>query len=376
MTDKKQIDSRASTARRNDDDLRDTGEVESAVAEGGGAHRMLIALVVVYLSFGSAVVAGKIAVASIPPLVIGGRFVLAGGLILAWLWWRGRLRREDVGRRQWIASLIVGGLLLLGGQGGSVTALRSLPAGTVALLMATVPLWVEVLGWAVFKEPLGRRELAGVCLGIAGLAVLIGPGAVAGEITPGGLLLCVGAALSWSIGLLYAKHSASLPHKALVATALQMLCGGLLLSAASAISGELARFDVGAVSWRSLVAFAYLFVVVALIGFPVYTWLQQNASPVLASTFAYVAPVVAVFLSWVVLGEEITGRTLAASGIILGSVGLMVTGGRSAAKPTHAAPCAQNLAAHSSHNSAAAARLRPGSTSDVEKAGAAAESLK
>lgn len=294
-------------------------------AKRGQSVYVLPALGVVYLGFGAGVVTGKVAIETIPPLLVGARFAFAGALILAWLWWRGDLKRAQIVRAQWMAAFFLGAGFLLGGQGGMSTALQSLSSSTVALVQASIPLFVAVIGWAALGRQLGKFEWLGTFACLAGLIMLFGPEAIMGRIDARGLLFALGGAISWAVATLY-EERANMPRNSLLAAAMWMLCGGALLGAASVATGEWGRFDAGAVTNRSLIAIAFMFVVVSLVAFPAFTWLLGTVSATLASSFLYVAPVVAIFFGWLLLGERVRWRTLAASAVIVGGVALMVTG--------------------------------------------------
>jgi drug/metabolite transporter (DMT)-like permease len=192
------------------------------------------------------------------------------------------------------------------------------------LIVATVPLWMVLLDWA---RSGGRRPTAGVAagllLGTAGLAVLVGPGVFTGHgaVDALGALVLVVSALSWAAGSVYAQHAA-IPASPLLATGMEMLAGGVLLTLAALATGG-ASVDVGAVTVRSMLALLYLIVFGSFVGFTAYIWLLKVAPPARVSTYAYVNPIVAVLLGWAVLGEPLTPRTWAAAGIIVGGVAII-----------------------------------------------------
>jgi drug/metabolite transporter (DMT)-like permease len=291
--------------------------------------QVIAAFAAVYIIWGSTYLAIRYAIESIPPFLMAGvRFVIAGGALYAWTRLRGAERPTAA---NWRAAAIVGGLLLLGGNGAVVWAEQTVPSGIASLLVATLPLWIVVLEWA---RPRGVRPsaavLVGIALGLAGLAVLVGPGLVSsdsGAVDPVGAGVLLLGSLSWAIGSLYAR-GAPLPRTGPLAMGMEMLAGGALLLVASLARGEWSAFDPGAVTTPSLIALAYLIAFGSLIGFTAYIWLLGVARPEHAATYAYVNPVVAVILGWAVAGEPITGRTIVAAAIIIGAVALIVTGGR------------------------------------------------
>lgn len=290
---------------------------------------IVAALLAVYLIWGSTYLAIRFAIETLPPFTMAGvRFLIAGGLLYAW--------RRAIGfprptLAQWRGAAMVGALMLLGGNGGVVWAQQWIESGTAALMVATVPLWMVLLDWL---RPGGRapRPLvwAGIVVGLAGIGLLYGaPGRV--EMYAAGWLVLVLASVSWAIGSLYSR-TASLPAP-LLATGMQMLAGGALLLVAGAITGELRGVDPAAFSTRSVLALGYLIVFGSLVGYSAYIWLLRVTTPALASTYAYVNPVVAVFLGWTLAGEALTPRIMLACAVIVGGVALITRASASAPPP-------------------------------------------
>lgn len=284
------------------------------------------ALGIVYVVWGSTYFAIRVAIDTLPPfLMAAARFLIAGGLLLAVAAWRGARtpdRSADrVGWAQWRAALIVGAALLGGGNGGVVWAEQRIPSGVAALLVATVALWFALLDRVFYGKRLARQAGIGLGLGLAGLALLVGP-AGQGEIDSLGALACTLASLSWAAGSLYAR-GAPLPHRPIVATGMQMAAGGLVLLVLAVASGELAALRPAAFSTASLLALAYLVVFGSLVAFSAYVWLLRAAPVALVATYAYVNPVVAVLLGWALLSEPVTARMLVAGGIIVVAVALI-----------------------------------------------------
>jgi drug/metabolite transporter (DMT)-like permease len=286
----------------------------------GPPYAMVIAaFAAIYLIWGSTYLGIRFAVETLPPfLMASARFLIAGGLLYAWARWRGAQRPR---REHWTSALIVGGLMIGGGMGVVGWAAQSVPSGLAALVIATVPLWLVFLDGL---RPGGLRPgpvtVFGVAMGIAGVAWLVGPDVFISGSLPagavGGLLI---APILWSVGSLRSR-TASRPDNAMLATALQMLGGGVVALAIAVVLGELPRVDPGGISLRSVLAFGYLVVFGSLMGFTAYVWLLRNVSVAKVSTYAYVNPVVAVFLGWALAGEEVTARTLLAAAVIIGAV--------------------------------------------------------
>lgn len=282
---------------------------------------LLSALGAVYLIWGSTYLAIKFAIETLPPLsMAGARFVTAGVLLYLWMRLRGESRPTLL---HWMNATVVGGCLLLGGNGGVVWAQQYVPSGITALIVATVPLWMVSLEWFRGVRPNGG-VIAGLLLGLLGIVLLIGPGELQThrEVHLGGALVLLFAAFSWAVGSIYARR-ASLPSSALLATGMEMIMGGALQLLVGSLMGEWGRLELDSVSWRSALSFIYLIIFGSWVGFSAYIWLLRVTTAAIASTYAYVNPVVAVFLGWALAGEIFSERMLLAAGIIVVAVALI-----------------------------------------------------
>ena len=290
-----------------------------------------IALLIVYVVWGSTYLAIAVMIETLPPLLSAGvRYAVAGLLMLGALAAQARCRRgrepaERPTAIHWRSAFIIGSLLLLGGNGGVVLAELFIPSGIAAVLVATMPIWL-----AVFDALLSRRRpsglvIGGLIAGIVGVAILLAPVEGIEDLDPLGIGLVIGATISWAAGSLYARR-APLPSSQLLGTGMEMLAGGIVLFAAGSLIGEIGRTNVESFSIRSLVAVAYLTVFGSIIAFTAYTWLLANVPVSTVGTYAYVNPIVAVALGAVILSEPITPRTLIATAIIIGAVVAMVSG--------------------------------------------------
>lgn len=281
--------------------------------------RVAIALATVYVVWGSTFLANGIAVTTIPPfLMMTARFSLAGGVLFA-VAIRGAAQRPTW--RQWLAAIVTGSGLLVGGTGLVTAAQVHLGSGTAALLCATVPLWLALLARARFGERLSGRAWLGLAVGLAGVGALVDPSG--GRIVPT-LVVLVGS-LSWAAGTLHSR-GADAPEGPLLASSMEMLGGALGFLVVAVATGEPGRFVVADVATGSLVALGYLVTAGSIVAFTAYRWLLRNASTVLVGSYAYVNPVVAVLLGWWFAGEVVTGRTLLGGAVVLSSVVLLVTG--------------------------------------------------
>ncbi len=287
--------------------------------------RLSAALVVVWLAFGSAFVALRVGVASVPPFVFSGtRFVLVGTLLLAWSGWRTR-GRLDLRRRDLAIAAATGSGMILAGQGAASWSSQYLSPGIVAVLSSTMPIWAALVAWLAFGIRLAALGTVGLVAGFGGVVFLAWPG---GGASIGFLaaLVTLGGAAGWAAGAVFGSR-ASLARRPVLMTGLQMLAGGILQAALGLASGETAHLSLHQVVLAAP-AFAYLVVVPALLGFPLFTWLLTNVPVHVANTVAYVAPVVALGLGWLLLSEPVTPRTLAAMAVILAGVGLIVWSAR------------------------------------------------
>jgi drug/metabolite transporter (DMT)-like permease len=294
---------------------------------------VVLGLLVLYVVWGSTYLAIRWGLETIPPFTMAGtRYLVAGGVLLAWVKLRGapRVTLRDLG-----PAFLTGGLLLLCGNGGVVWAEQRIASGLAALLIAVEPLFIVLLQATLPQERRrpSARALVGVVFGVAGVVLLVGPVRLGGErVDLAGAAAVLFAAFAWALGSLLSRNLA-LPASPLQATALQMLAGGLLLACASGAAGEWARFSPASVSGRSIAAVAYLVVFGSLVAFTVYVWLLRVASPALVSTYAFVNPIVAVFLGWLLAREEVGPRTLVAAAVIVVAV-VLITLAETRMRPT------------------------------------------
>ncbi|HEX6208028.1 MAG TPA: EamA family transporter [Actinomycetota bacterium] len=295
----------------------------------GGGHAptwaIWSAMWAVYIVWGSTYLAIAVVVETFPPFLSAAiRFLVAGALLYAWAIRRGDRVGDRPTLRHWRTAAIVGGALLLGGNGMVVWAEQTVPSGIAALLVGTVPLWMVVVSGLVLRERTSWREVLGIVIGFGGVALLVGPIGGGGTFDPWGVAAVVFASISWASGSLYARR-APLPERPLVGTAMEMLAGGVVLTVVAAITGEFGRVDWGAISLASWIGVAYLVVFGSLVGFAAYAWLLRVAKTSLVATYAYVNPVIAVLLGWAFLREPVTARTLVAGVVIVGAVALIVS---------------------------------------------------
>jgi drug/metabolite transporter (DMT)-like permease len=287
--------------------------------------KVIAAFAIVYVIWGSTYLAIRVGVESFPPLLLAGARHLTVGLILyAVMRWKSSERPTAL---QWRTAIITGGLLQFMGNGGVCVAEKTVPSGITALVVATVSLWMVLVDWI---RPGGTRPaarvFAGIFLGLAGVALLVGPAHLGGSarVDPIGLGILVAASLAWACGSIYSKHGL-LPSSPVLGVAMQSLAGGALLCVTGFFTGEVRVLHVAEISQRSWIALLYLIVFGSMLGFTAYLYILQKSTAARVSTYAFVNPVVALLLGWLLAGEAITLRTALAAAIILTAVLLVIT---------------------------------------------------
>jgi drug/metabolite transporter (DMT)-like permease len=285
-----------------------------------GVWPTLLAFAIVYLVWGSTYLAIRFAVESIPPLIMSGtRFLAAGGALYLWCVIRGGEASSPT-RGQWKGAAITGLFLIAASYGLVSWAELTVPSGIVALITAMTPLWMVLFSSiAVARRP-SALVIAGIVIGLGAQALLFGIGSGDhARIDPWGLGAVLLAGICWAVGSLHARK-ADLPADAFLGSAMQMLTGGAVLVVLGLAAGEGAHFTLADVSRRSALAWVYLVVAGSMIAYSAYLYLLKATTPARASTYAYVNPIVAVFLGWLLAGEPFGPRTVAAMGLTLVAV--------------------------------------------------------
>ena len=309
--------------------IPDAPMAEVAVSPRPDRQRWLLALAfaAVYVIWGSTYLAIRIAVATLPPFLMAAvRYLVAGGIVY------GALRLKGVAaptRAQWTHAALAGLLMLTIGNGFVTLAEKTIPSNMTALLIAAVPLYVALLDWA---RPRGMRParhvIAGIAVGLAGMVLLVLPdGRAASSARPAGVLAILLAGLGWALGSLYARYRTRHPSTLMV-SAQHMLAGGVGLSLLALAHGDVGRMHASDVTFVSVVAFSYLTVFGSIVAFCAFGWLVVASTPAKLSTTAFVNPVIAVVLGWLLLGETLGPRAIAGAGLIVAAVVLITLGGR------------------------------------------------
>lgn len=292
---------------------------------------IILAFAAVYIIWGSTYLGIRLAIETLPGFLMAAtRFSIAGGILLILALAQGAKLRNSL--TSWRRAFIIGGLLLLCGNGGVTWAEKYVSSGFAALFVATEPLWVVVLIWALTHKRPNAKVLFGVFIGLIGVALLVSDGLAQGigssskmSLIGAGVVLL--ASFAWAGGSVYSnRHPIDGPTS--MGAGMQMLAGGILLMLLALATGDLKHLNLAAASWTSIGAFVYLLVFGSLVGFTAYSFLLNNVTPESAATYGYVNPVVAVFLGWLIAAEPITLRMIIAATIIIGSVVLITTYGR------------------------------------------------
>ncbi len=284
---------------------------------GRNSIRIVIALLAVYLLWGATFLAMRIGLEGFPPFTLAGiRYLVTGLLMYIVLRLRG-VPSPD--RAQWKGAFIIGGLLLLGGNGCVVFAEQWVPSGLAALAIATVPLWTVLFSGIIWGSRPSRREWAGLALGFVGVVLLNLEGGFRSN--PAGAIALIFAAASWAFGSAWSRRLA-LPS-GLMASAAEMIGGGVLLLITGFLTGERIATMPGL---RPIGALLYLMVFGSFVGFSAYVYLLGKVRPSLATSYAYVNPVVAMGLGIGLAGERVSEKGLAAMAVIIAGVLLVIFG--------------------------------------------------
>jgi drug/metabolite transporter (DMT)-like permease len=284
------------------------------------------AILILYVVWGSTYLAIRVAVETIPPFVMGAvRFSIAGSVMIgvSVVLARGRMARPT--GRELRDAAIVGICLMFGGMGLVSWSEQTIPSGIAGVVVATMPVWVAIYGRAFFGERLPGLAIAGIVVGLLGVAVLVGQGvAVDSTFDPLGIAALLMSPMAWAVGTTFAARRARLPADPILATGLEMFSGSIVLAVAAVLSGELATFRPADVAPEAILGTAYLTIAGSLIAFTSFVWVIRHAPLPLVTTYAFVNPVIAVFLGALLLHESVGPVQLAAGGVIVVGVALLI----------------------------------------------------
>jgi drug/metabolite transporter (DMT)-like permease len=296
-----------------------------------GVFSAWVALLVVWVVWGSTYLAIRVADESIPPFAMAAaRYLTAGAVLYPAAWLASRRRQATApppaGRApssrlaQWAGMAVVGTLLLAFGNGGVSYAEQTLPSGLAALLVASVPLWMALADRVINGQRIPVWGWLALVIGLAGIAVIARPTS-SGAVLP--ILVVLGASVSWGVGSVLAGRLPA-PASPLVGSAMEMLTGGIVLTGLAAVTGELTRIDPAHISGRSLLGLLYLIGPGSLLALTCYVIALRRLPTSVVSTYAYVNPVVAVSLGALFLGERPTLATLLGGAVVVAAVALLL----------------------------------------------------
>lgn len=291
--------------------------------QGPSRTAIVAAFAAIYLIWGSTYLAIRLGVATIPPFLMAGvRFLVAGLAFMAWAKYR-RATRPTA--RDWLTTGIIGVLMATGGNGLVTWAMQTVQSGLAALLVSMVPFWVVMVDWL---KPQGRRPgtrvVVGLVLGFTGVALLINPGDVGvREIDAFGALTIVLASMLWASGSIYSRHAPQ-PTSQALSSGMQMFGGGVVLLGLSAATGEVGQLEWASVSNTALAGWVYV-TVLGSVAYGSYLWLLKASTPTKAATYAYVNPVIALILGYLVADESLSPRTIGCSVLVVLAVLMVVS---------------------------------------------------
>lgn len=284
------------------------------------------AILILYVVWGSTYLAIRVAVETFPPFVMAAiRFAIAGLVMIAAVLvvTRGRVARPSL--REVRDAGIIGTCLMFGGMGLVSWGEQTIPSGIAGVLIALMPVWIAIYSRIFFGERLPALAVVGIAIAILGVVGLAAQGlAVDRSLDPLGLAALIASPMAWAAGSTFAAHRAKLPENPFLATGLEMLLGSGVLAMAAVLSGELAAFDPAAVAPEAIAGTAYLTIVGSLVAFTAFVWVIRHAPLPLVTTYAFVNPVIAVFLGWLLLHESVGPVQLAAGAVIVVGVALII----------------------------------------------------
>jgi drug/metabolite transporter (DMT)-like permease len=290
------------------------------------AWRLWTALLILYVVWGSTYLAIRVAVETLQPFVMGAiRFSIAGlvMVVAVAIATRGRVARPTL--RQVRDSAIIGTCLMFGGMGLVSWGEQTVPSGIAGVLIALMPVWVAIYGRIFVGERLPALAVVGIATAFVGVIGLAAQGiAVDRSLDPVGVGAILLSPMAWAAGTTFAAHRASLPANPFLATGLEMLSGSVVLAVAAVVSGELAAFDPATVAAEAVAGTAYLTVVGSLVAFTAFVWVIRHAPLPLVTTYAFVNPIIAVFLGWLLLHETVGPVQLVAGAVIVVGVALII----------------------------------------------------
>jgi len=288
--------------------------------------KLWVVIITLSLTVGSSFIAIKIVLDSISPLfAFSFRFMITGGILILVSYVFDRKNREIKEIKLWRNALVVGAILILGGHGLIAWGTQYLSAGIASLLNSTIPLWVVLFMFMMFHSKITNSARIGLALGFGGMIILVGPSIGGQGLSLIGVTSLLMSSILWALGSIYSGKS-FLPQNFLLSAGMVTLVGGSLLLIPSFLIGEFNLIpSYSDIDLNLLISYLFLIFIGTIIPFAEFYWLLKVSTPPIANTFAYIAPIVAVFLGWAILDESVTYLTIIATVVILLGVALIVT---------------------------------------------------
>ena len=287
--------------------------------------KLWVVIITLSLTVGSSFIAIKIVLDSISPLfAFSFRFMITGGVLILVSYVFDRKNREIKEIKLWRNALVVGAILILGGHGLIAWGTQYLSAGIASLLNSTIPLWVVLFMFLMFHSKITNSARIGLALGFGGMIILVGPSIGGQGLSLIGVTSLLMSSMLWALGSIYSGKS-FLPQNFLLSAGMVTLVGGSLLLVPSFLIGEFNLIpSYSDIDLDLLISYLFLIFIGTIIPFAEFYWLLKVSTPPIANTFAYIAPIVAVFLGWAILDESVTYLTIVATVVILLGVALIV----------------------------------------------------
>jgi drug/metabolite transporter (DMT)-like permease len=287
--------------------------------------KLWVVIITLSLTVGSSFIAIKIVLDSISPLfAFSIRFMITGGILILVSYIFDRKNREIKEIKLWRNALVVGAILIVGGHGLIAWGTQYLSAGIAALLNSTIPLWVVLFMFLIFHSKITNSARIGLALGFGGMIILVGPSIGGQGLSLIGVTSLLMSSMLWALGSIYSGKS-FLSQNFLLSAGMVTLVGGSLLLIPSFLIGEFNQIpSYSDIDLDLLIPYLFLILIGTIIPFAEFYWLLKVSTPPIANTFAYIAPIVAVFLGWAILDESVTYLTIIATVIILLGVALIV----------------------------------------------------
>ena len=287
--------------------------------------KLWVVIITLSLTVGSSFIAIKIVLDSISPLfAFSFRFMITGGILILVSYVFDRKNREIKEIKLWRNALVVGAILILGGHGLIAWGTQYLSAGIASLLNSTIPLWVVLFMFMMFHSKITNSARIGLALGFGGMIILVGPSIGGQGLSLIGVTSLLMSSILWALGSIYSGKS-FLPQNFLLSAGMVTLVGGSLLLIPSFLIGEFNLIpSYSDIDLNLLISYLFLIFIGTIIPFAEFYWLLKVSTPPIANTFAYIAPIVAVFLGWAILDESVTYLTIIATVVILLGVALIV----------------------------------------------------